>query len=215
MSSRVPASETAHIAFAGTATRQAAPIRWPIISQEISFPGYDPMGKDFSMILVLQLLILFIGAGGAVLTAYTLPESRFKWTVVSTFGLAGVAGFALTILTYEQLTLSEAASSIWGGLQSGWGYLTALIQRRWLQILIALTIGIAIGVFGPREYQKRKTHRWYSSYDIFQLADPGLTTDLTISEDEVQLITEAESKAIQEERKLLGMPIDCKGNKYR
>jgi hypothetical protein len=142
-----------------------------------------------AMILALQILVLFIGAGGSVLTAFTLPESRAKWAVVSTFGTAGVVGLVLTVLTYEQLTFADVGVWGWSYLQSIWIYLTALIQRRWLQVLVALAIGIAIGTVVPLAYDKLKIRKWYSSHDIFQLADTKLMEGAVSTEEEIHQLS--------------------------
>jgi hypothetical protein len=162
--------------------------------------GYHPRGEDFPVILALQVLVLLIGAGGSVLTAFTLPESRTKWAVVSTFGAAGVVGLILTVLTYEQLTFIDVGTWAWSCLQATWSYLTVLVQRRWLQILAAVIVGIVIGVIGPFAYDKLKTRTWYSSYEILQLAAPKLMEESAASEAEVHQLA-LRILDVQEERK--------------
>jgi hypothetical protein len=137
-------------------------------------PGTIPEREGNAVDLTLQILVLLIGAGGSVVTAFTLPESRAKWGVVSTFGMAGLVGLALTILTYEHLTFVDVGTWMWSYLQSTWSYLTSLIQRRWFQLIAVFLAALLLGHFGPRLYERYKIRKWYSSYDILELADQRL-----------------------------------------
>jgi hypothetical protein len=140
----------------------------------ILFSGVFPHGEGLAVNLALNLVLLFIGAGGAIVSAFTLPNSRAKWVCVSAFGVAGLAGFALSIITYEQTTIWAVAGAIWGAWQTIWASIIAFAQRRWVQLLIVLAIGVALGVIGPREYQKR-TRFWHDKQDIeIHFANPLL-----------------------------------------
>lgn len=78
-----------------------------------ALPEYDPRREPILMTLTVQLLLLLIGAGGSVVTALTLPDSRCKWFCVTAFGVAGLAGFVLMIITYEQTPSVPHFSDEW------------------------------------------------------------------------------------------------------
>ena len=128
------------------------------------------------MIMLLQIVVLIIGVGGAIVSALTLPDSRAKWLTVTSFGILGLIGFALTILTYEEITISAAAGAIAGLFQNVSSHVQPIFQRWGVQIAVALLIGIFIGVLAPREYQKR-TRVWYGKQDIeIHFASPTLVS---------------------------------------
>ena len=156
------------------------------------------------MVLALQIILLLIGVGGALVTAWTLANSRAKWMTVATFGLAGVAGLVLTILTYNQVTITSAANTMAGSTEAAWAYVRTLVQNRSFQITIALFIGIVIGMLGPRLYRKAIQPKWYASYDIFKLADQRLLKEAIIAEGEVQKLA-AKIIALSDEREKLGL----------
>ena len=137
-------------------------------------PGTIPEREGNAVDLTLQILVLLIGAGGSVVTAFTLPESRAKWGVVSTFGMAGLVGSTLTILTWRASDFCRCRNLRMWRAQSTWSYLTSLIQRRWFQLIAVFLAALLLGHFGPRLYERYKIRKWYSSYDILELADQRL-----------------------------------------
>ncbi len=121
------------------------------------------------MNLALQLVLLFIGVGGAIVTALTLPNSRAKWIWVTAFAMAGITGVILTVLTYGQ-ALSNIAVSASQFAEKVFGYLVGAVELKWFQVGLAFIVGFALGIVGPREY-RRWTRAWCSQYQIFTLGD--------------------------------------------
>ncbi len=78
------------------------------------------------------------------------------------------------------------------------------VYSRPAQFAAILLLGVALGYFGPREYRKAFGYRWYSSYDIFKLADQKLLKDVVITDDEVQQLA-AKISALGDERQKLGL----------
>lgn len=161
------------------------------------------------MLLALQLLLLFIGVGGAIVAALTLPDSRAKWGWIAAFGIAGAAGFVLTVITYERTPdvphLSDLIGPIERGLTIGWLYFLSFLENRWVEIAAAAIACVVLGKIVPHEYRKRFGRKWLSSYKIFNLADQNLMKDVVDAEAETQAVAE-KIIALREERERYGVP---------
>src|ERR1700731_224295 len=108
------------------------------------------------MALLLQILLLAIGVGGAIVTAITLSDPTWRFRCVIAFGGMGVLGLALTVVTYEQTPGVPHLDDAWNWLQN----FAASIQRLpgfW--VIVALTGGIFIGTLLPSIRNKIKDRR--------------------------------------------------------
>jgi hypothetical protein len=68
-------------------------------------------------------------------------------------------------------------------------------------VIVAKGRGSASAIFNPRERQDRK-RKWYSSEDIFKLADPNLMKDAIVAEEEIQQVVKR-IREVQQEREAL------------
>jgi hypothetical protein len=104
--------------------------------------------------LILNIVLLVIGAGGAIVSSLTLSNPRARRWAVICFGLMGVVGFVLTIITYENTPdvphLGDALSDVKQAISSfGEGHL-------WIWTFLCLAVGLAAGVYGVRFLPKRE-----------------------------------------------------------
>jgi hypothetical protein len=66
-----------------------------------------------AMTLILQLVLLFIGGGGAIVSALTLSDSRLRRILICVFGAMTAVGLVLTFVTYESFpSAKEIAQEI-------------------------------------------------------------------------------------------------------
>jgi hypothetical protein len=123
-------------------------------------------------LLLLQILLLAIGAGGAVVTAITLSNPAWRFRCVVGFGAMGVLGLVLTIVTYEETAGVPHLGDAWKWLVS----LAMSLQRLpgfWLIVMFGG--GVAIGAWIPRILKKIKSPRrranvtaWFSPLEAIE-----------------------------------------------
>jgi hypothetical protein len=130
-------------------------------------------------LLILQILLLAIGVGGAIVTAITLSNPAWRFRCVVGFGTMGVLGLVLTIVTYEETAGVPHLGDAWRWLVS----LAVSLQRLpgfWLIVMFGG--GVAIGAWIPRIHKKITTPRrranvtaWFSPLEaIEKFTDPEL-----------------------------------------
>ena len=76
--------------------------RYELLAASVPLPEHNRLRGSGVMGLILNLVLLVIGAGGAIVSALALENHRHRAVAVVSFGALGVAGFILTVLTYEQ-----------------------------------------------------------------------------------------------------------------
>ncbi len=154
-----------------------------------------------------QVIALALVVGGIVVSALALknPARRISIGIISVLGLGNLA---LIVYTYEHTPdvphFSDLPALFVAVGIKGRDRLAAFAENHLVQLIGVLVIGVILGVIVPREYQKRKRRQWFSSYDIFKLADPALMKNAVLAEDEIQRLMEKIS-ALREEREKLGL----------
>jgi hypothetical protein len=128
------------------------------------------------MALVLQIALVIIGAGGAVVTAATLTNPFWRRLGIWGFGALGVVSLVLTIITYGQASdpLPDIKAWVWRSAQDFWQLMLAIISSRLFQIPVAFIAGLALGAVGLFIYQNRPPKEWHTSYDILKLGNREL-----------------------------------------
>jgi hypothetical protein len=131
--------------------------------------------------------------GGIVASALALPD-RYRRFFIATFSVLAVGNLILIIRTSEATSdmphFSDLLLSFKAAAEISRNRLGDLVQDWFFELGLALVVGTLIGIFGPREYQKRVRRNWFSSYDIFKLANPELMKNAYVAEDEVQKLSE-------------------------
>ena len=134
-----------------------------------------------------QVIALALVVGGIVVSALALknPARRISIGIISVLGLGNLA---LIVYTYEHTPdvphFSDLPALFVAVGIKGRDRLAAFAENHLVQLIGVLVIGVILGVIVPREYQKRKRRQWFSSYDIFKLADPALMKNAVLAEDE-------------------------------
>jgi hypothetical protein len=157
--------------------------------------------------LIEQVIGLAIMVGGVVVSALALKNPARR-ICIGTFSVLGLGNLALIVYTYEHTPGVPHFSDLpeffaVAGIKGRDG-LMVFAENHLVQLFGVLVIGVVLGVIVPREYQRRKRRQWFSSYDIFKLADSALMEDAVLAEDEIQLLMERIS-ALREEREKLGL----------
>jgi hypothetical protein len=122
--------------------------------------------------LILQILLLAIGVGGAIVTAITLSDPVWRLRCVVVFGGMGLLGLVLTVVTYEGTAGVPHLEDAWKWLV----YFATSLQRLpgfWLTV--TFIGGLAIGACIPRIHKKIKNTRrqvnvtaWFSPLEAIE-----------------------------------------------
>jgi hypothetical protein len=157
--------------------------------------------------LILNLILLLIGAGGAIVSALALENPVYRIRAVIFFGIMGIVGFCLTLVTYGVPHFADAMAYVQPPLIAFWDAFIWTIWRPSVGMLVALVVGLVLGPTSVIFYSKFKSRTWYSSYDIFKLADPALMRSADVAENEIQELAER-ILALGEERRNFGLQPD-------
>ena len=125
------------------------------------------------MRLILEIVLLLLGAGGAVVTGFTLPNSRAKWLTVSGFTLLGLVGFVLIILNYWQSHggSTEAVFAVLGNVTF------SILQNPTFQIAAAFSAGVIVTLIVIRNPFRTKivVRKWLTPREAVQeFVDPQI-----------------------------------------
>lgn len=104
--------------------------------------------------LILNILLLLIGVGGAIVSSLTLSNTRARFWWLTGFSVMGAIGLVLTVVTYENTAdvphLSDLVSKLAGNVSSfGRDYF-------WIWTLLCVAIGLALGACVSHFLPKRK-----------------------------------------------------------
>jgi len=159
--------------------------------------------------LLLNLILLMIGVGGAIVSALALENRVHRARAVAIFGFLGIVGFILTVLTFEQTPgvsyLADAITWIRPLIINSWDIFVWAVWRPFVGMLATFIAGLVLGPLSIWLCLRSKKRSWHTSYDIFGLADPELMKDAEVAEEEVQKLSERLHK-IQSERESLRQP---------
>jgi hypothetical protein len=135
--------------------------------------------------LVLNILILLIGVGGAIVSSLTLSNARARFWFVVGFSLMGALGLVLTIITYESTPDVPHLGDALGDL----GQAISSFSHRylWVWTVLCVAVGLVVGALGtrflPKHVGKDKTEpvvrNWLDPIvAIERHADPVLRAQL-------------------------------------
>jgi hypothetical protein len=98
------------------------------------------------MILLLQIVLLIIGVGGVLVSAFALPDP-WRWRLVIGFGALGAIGLTLTVITYEETPGVPHLGDAWRWffIQLLWIVDNVKELLRLPAVWIVLAFGIGIG----------------------------------------------------------------------
>jgi drug/metabolite transporter superfamily protein YnfA len=165
------------------------------------------------MALALQIVLLVIGAGGAIVSALALhnPKSR-TWCVIG-FASLGLIGLLLTIVTYESTSgvphFMDFVGVIAIPLSDIWQYLLDLAQVRAFQIGLAFVLGFALFPLTIWIYRNFKNdaylrkQQWFTCNAIGHLGDKRLMTAAQTASDRLSEL-EREYESVQAEIQSFG-----------
>jgi hypothetical protein len=144
-------------------------------------------------------------------SALALENPIHRTRAIVLFGILGVVGFILTVLTYEQTSgvphITDLVDWIRPRIITAWEILTWAMWRPSVGMLATFVVGLILGPFSIWLYLRSKRRNWHSSYDIFKLADPELMKDAEVAEEKVQKLSEGiRELQIERERLNLGIP---------
>lgn len=121
------------------------------------------------MVLALQIVLFIVAVVGVIATAATLTDPLWRKVGITGSILLGLVGVILHLATNE--TTQSIIASTWSGF-------VTFVQTRGFQIVLALLIGVAIGIAGRGPF-KKLFHRamnppdkrlWLSNVDIYAWA---------------------------------------------
>jgi hypothetical protein len=164
--------------------------------------------------LITQIISVALMVFAGIVSIFTPVPARIRRICVYIFIILGIANIISIAATNEATPgsphISDFISWIEAITATGRDSAIKFAKNHNIQLIVVFAVGIALGVFGPREYQKRKIRKWYSSYDIFKLADPNLMKDAVDAEEEIQQIIK-KIKEVQQQREALRVPFGGAG----
>ena len=156
-------------------------------------------GGDMSAVVPLLIAAWLLSS----INLATFPEFS---SAMRASGVAFLAAFFLGTGWYIQHTHPNAdltgIAAIWSALASSWAYTIGFFQHWWVQLTIVLALGIAIGVIGPREFQKR-ARVWHAKQDIeINFANPFLVNEREEAKEKIRKLNMAFLDLTVEEQNL-------------